>query len=1079
LNCSSCGRGNPEGARFCAYCGTSLEPARPASAGERKYATVVFADVAGSTALSERLDPEDWAEIMNGAFAFLNASVTSYGGTVGRLMGDAILAFFGAPDALEEHAVRAVHAALAMQAAADSYGATIRSQYGLEFHIRVGIATGHLVYASVGDAAKAEYTAMGDTANVAARLQSLATPGSVLVDAETEALTRPAFEFDQLGASQLKGKAEPVEVYRVVAPRLRGSAGEVAAPLVGREAEVEMLVAQIRAGTSGAGGAVLVVGEAGVGKSRLLAEVLRNADPLGEGPRWVEGRAVSYGQAATYHAWRGAIRALLGLGETTAGAGPGDQDERQRVGEALTKLAIGETHARILEHLAGFEVKVAFDTQSQPGEVAPAEEGRADAVAEAVRALLLAVANESPFVLALEDLHWADGASVDLLVAVADTVRDAPLTMVVAMRPERSVPAERIEVRLRATLGDAFEFVQLAPLDGSQADALLAQLPAAAALPDETRARIVRKSDGNPYFLEEIVRDLIDSGRLVHDGQAWTAAGGIEDVHIPDTLLGVLTSRIDRLPKDAKHVAQTASVIGRTFAAPVLTGMYAVAPEGDRVGAIEPHLATLSREELVRELDARSSGIYRFKHALSQEAAYASLLHRRRRELHRRTLDVLETLYGDGSDVHAAELAFHALRAEDWDRAARWSDVAAHGAMQVYALHDALEHATNAIESLERLDDPDAERIVRATLDWVDVSVRALQHEQPGPRQALLGRVERAESIARALGHDDLLARVLVHKGNVLMLSGFPGTAYASLEEASNISLDLEQEPLFLLPFFVATERMVDRDPRQAALKMQEIIALAKRHGNRGFQAHAQAARALALARLGNEAEARAEVENALTLGPTSGSRIKEADVNIVAAIVYLELGDLARAEELSELGAGQALNAGGMECACAGYFAHGMTQLTIDRLPEASRAFRRSVEVGGNHSMKTFVNLSEAGAALTRLKNGDDRAVAELEAALANAASLQDAYGTAMLQRILGEHYLAAGEQGRAADLLHGAARYYRSAGMTPSLVSVVPTAVEALERSGDVAKANELRDWLDPERPDSDRPASRPPDL
>lgn len=1053
MTCPSCGRTSAEGTRFCAYCGSRLAPSHLAG-GERKYATVLFADVTGSTALSERLDPEDWAEIMNGAFAFMNASVTAYGGTVGRLMGDAILAFFGAPDALEDHAERAVHAALAMQTAATAYGETLRIQFGIDFRIRVGIATGLVVYASVGDSAKAEYTAMGDTANVAARLQGLAEPGAVLVDGETESLVRRAFEMERVEVSQLRGKAETVAVFRVVRLRAHADALQVVAPLVGRETEVEALVARVRAGGAGSGSIALIVGEAGVGKSRLLAEVRDRADARGEAIPWIEGRALSYGQAATYHPWRSAIRALMGLDESAVRPHASGEEERRLLGNALRRRSVPDQHVPLLEHLAGIEPAEHVEAPRRA-----ADGSRADHVASAVRALLQAAALASPLVLVLEDLHWADGASVDLLVGVADVVRAAPLTMLVAMRPERSAPAWRVKARLQDELGDAFAEVHVKPLGGSDADALLALLPAAAALPDSMRARIARKSDGNPYFLEEIVRDLIDSGRLVHEGAGWRAIGDVEDVDIPDTLLGVLTARIDRLPKDTKHVAQTAAVIGRTFAAPVLTGIYASAPPGERVADLEPHLATLSREELVRELDGPARRTYRFKHALSQEAAYASLLLRRRREIHLRTLDVLEEIYREGRDGHAAELAFHALRAEDWDRAARWSDVAGERSMRVYAVSEALEHFTNALESLERMAAPDPECIVSATITWLDVSVRALRHEHLGPRQALLERADRAEAFARRLGHEDLLARVLVHKGNVLVLSGFPETAYPLLEEASNIAIDLEHEPLFLLPFFIATERMVDQDPRRAAKQAQEIIELAQQHGNRGLEAHAHAVRALALARLGAHAEARAGVETALAMGPTSGSRIKEADVNIVAGMVYLELGEQDRAVALSELGARQALDVGGMECACAGFYAHGMSQLTVDRLPEASASFRTSAKLGADVSMKTFVNLAEAGSAYTRLREGDLTAVTQVETALANALALRDAYGTALLQRLLGEHYLRRGEAPRAAELLRAAVAYYDSAGMTPDLIRIAPTAADALEQVGDAAEASALR--------------------
>src|SRR5919199_2599620 len=301
MNCPRCQTANPEGARFCLNCGNRLEaPARVD--GERKYVTVLFADVVGSTGLGERLDPEQFAEIMNGAFAFLNASVTKYGGTVARLMGDAVLAFFGAPLTHEDDAERAVRAGLEIQVAAKEYGQTIKANYGLDFNVRVGINTGLAVLAVVGDEIKTEYTAMGDTTNLAARLQSAALPGTVLISAETYHLVKNLFDFNPRGAIEVKGKSAPIETYEVLAPKavpgkVRGLEG-VTSPLVGRAAEFQLLREKLEDVRQGRGSLVAIIGEAGLGKSRLLAEVRKLATADSRSPvAWLEGRALSYEQA--------------------------------------------------------------------------------------------------------------------------------------------------------------------------------------------------------------------------------------------------------------------------------------------------------------------------------------------------------------------------------------------------------------------------------------------------------------------------------------------------------------------------------------------------------------------------------------------------------------------------------------------------------------------------------------------------------------------------------------------------------------------------------------------------------------
>src|SRR5215208_6414473 len=317
MNCPNCKMANPEGAKFCLNCGNQLE-AHLRVEGERKYVTVLFADVVDSTGLGERLDPEQVAEIMNGAFAFLNASVKKYDGTIARLLGDAILAFFGAPVAHEDDAERAVLAGLDIQAAAREYAEEVRRTYGVDFQVRVGINTG---LAAVGDEIRTEYTAMGDTTNVAARLQSAAEPGSVLISADTYHLVKQLFELKSRGGAMVKGKSAPIVTYEVLAPRVvpgkvRGLEG-LASPLVGRAAEFKLVNYKLNEGREGRGSFVAVNGEAGLGKSRLLAEV---SDSAKSGPQvaWLEGRALSYEQAVTYFPWRQVIRQAIGAKEGEA-----------------------------------------------------------------------------------------------------------------------------------------------------------------------------------------------------------------------------------------------------------------------------------------------------------------------------------------------------------------------------------------------------------------------------------------------------------------------------------------------------------------------------------------------------------------------------------------------------------------------------------------------------------------------------------------------------------------------------------------------------------------------------------------
>src|SRR5918992_5216450 len=575
MNCPNCQSVNPDGARFCLNCGNQLE-AQVRVDGERKYVTVLFADVVDSTGLGERLDPEQVAEIMNGAFAFFNASVKKYDGTVARLLGDAILAFFGAPVAHEDDAERAVREGLDIQAAAREYAEAVRRNYGGDFAIRVGVNTGLAVLAAVGDEIRTEYTAMGDTTNVAARLQSAAEPGSVLISADTYHLVKQLFELRSRGGAMVKGKSAPIVTYEVLAPRavpgkVRGLEG-LTSPLVGRTAEFKLVNDKLNEVREGRGAFVAVIGEAGLGKSRLLAEV---SDSAKSGPQvaWLEGRALSYGQAVTYYPWRQVIRQAIGAQE-----GEAPETVREKLHSDPACGSIPESDPGYLEVVLSVESNATL-------KAVKALEGDAlvEHIAAAIRGYLRARADLMPTVIVLDDLHWADTASLELLLNVAGLVEDLPLLIICLLRPDKGAPSWSAIERARSELGARYNEIFLEPLDAAQAQELLGNLLYIEDLPESVRDLILRKSEGNPFFVEEVIRTLIDSGYIVRENSHWRAIREIANVTIPDTLTGVLSARIDRLPESTKHVAQTAAVLGRIFAQRALTTVCAAAPPPERI----------------------------------------------------------------------------------------------------------------------------------------------------------------------------------------------------------------------------------------------------------------------------------------------------------------------------------------------------------------------------------------------------------------------------------------------------------------------------------------------------------------
>jgi class 3 adenylate cyclase len=544
-------------------------------AGERKIVTALFADVVGSTALAEQMDPEDWTAIMNQAFDRLSSVIIEYEGTIARLMGDALLAFFGAPVAHEDDPERAARASLDLIQAAREYGEEVRRNYGIKFEIRIGLNTGQVVVGSVGSDLKYEYTAMGDAVNLAARMQSAARPMTVLITANTYRFIAPVFDCEDLGQIEVKGKSEPVQAYEVrglkaTPGRLRGlELAGLESPMVGRDRELAALLQLTGAVRAGLGRVAVVSGEPGLGKSRLIAEwkaaaASSAADAAGRQPLgWAEGKCLSYGQGLAYHLLLDLLRSLLGVS-----AAASEPDTRAAL-ERLTNDLLGEQALDVfpyLGHLLSLQLEGAaldrvrmLDPQALQAQYL-----------SALRQLLRAVSARQPQVLVFEDIHWADPSSTDLLTKLMPLTAEAPLLFCFVTRLDRDAPGWRLVTAAREVTGAGLTELTLNPLSDADSQQLVTNLLEIEALPERTRALILKKAEGNPFFVEEVIRMLIDRGAILKKGDAWEAGKEIGDVEIPDNLHGLLLARIDRLPEETKRTLRVASVIGRQFSVKVL-----------------------------------------------------------------------------------------------------------------------------------------------------------------------------------------------------------------------------------------------------------------------------------------------------------------------------------------------------------------------------------------------------------------------------------------------------------------------------------------------------------------------------
>ena len=663
-------------------------PAGRGIQGERRTITILFCDVTGSTAFAEDLDPEEWAEIMNEAFEYMIQPVSKYDGTVARLMGDGILAFFGAPVAHEDDAQRAILAGLDILDGIQDFRRKLLDEYSRDFNVRVGVNTGPVVVGDVGTDSAGEYTAMGDAVNLAARMEQTASPGTVQISEETQKLVAPLFDLEPLGEIEIRGKSEPVTAYRVLrhraAPgRLRGIEG-LSAPLIGRSAEFEALQSLLVRAREGRGGIASIIGEAGLGKSRLLEELRAE---WGNDSTWVVSRGVSYDTTRPYALFHHRILQVFEIE---------DRDPPALIREKIARAPSGyPPHLHAL--LAGtIETLVAIEGDASQ------LQGRdsRDQVFDACHQMWEAAASDSPTVMVIDDLQWSDRPSTEVLIDLLRLVERVPLLVLCAFRPERQSPAWRFKQAAEADYPHVYTEVNLGPLSDGDVNDLLNNLLPIADLPEEGRQVILEKTDGNPFFVEEIIRTLIDSGAVVRDDDAgvWRAVKDIELSTIPDNLQGLIISRVDRLDEDARRAIQMASIVGRNFQWSVLEIIW------DSDVPIDKQLNTLQRAALITETARLPEREYTFIHDLTREAVYASVLRRRCRQFHGMVGNAIETLFSERIEEHAHRLAYHFSEAADYERALKYSTMAGDQALKMQASHEAASHYSRAIEIANSLD---------------------------------------------------------------------------------------------------------------------------------------------------------------------------------------------------------------------------------------------------------------------------------------------------------------------------------------------------------------------------------------
>ncbi len=936
IQCPSCGRRNPAGQKFCHGCASPLTAsARPdgperdpraytpkhladkiltsrsALEGERKQVTVLFADVQRSMDLQQQMDPESWHGIIEPLLGILADGVHRFEGTVNQYTGDGVMALFGAPIAHEDHAQRACYAALQLREQARGYTEEVKRSQGVSFGVRIGLNSGEVVVGKVGDDLRMDYTAHGFTASLADRMQRLADPGTVYLSDRTQPLVEGYFQVRDLGDFEIQGVAEPIRVHELegvgsARTRLDISRARGFSRFVGRHDEMTILEAALHRAVEGHGQVVGVVGEAGVGKSRLCAQFVERC--RAKGTRVLEAHCSVYGKAVSLLPIRELLRDSFGISEQDS-----DQLAREKIAGRLFLLdeAFRETLPLV------FDLLGVPDPDRRGPQIDP--EARQRQLFAFVRRLVQAQSEQEPAVLFFDDLHWIDAASDGFLAQLVEATGSTRTLLLVNFRPEYAPDWTRKSY---------YQQLPITPLGPEEVAEMVAALlgsdDSVAPLP----ALIQEKTGGNPFFTEEMVQSLVESGALEGERGAYRVVRSIGDLEVPGTVQALLTARIDRLPEQEKQVLHTAAVTGRIFREPILRGVLEL-PAPDLAAS----LSALLGAEFIYEEAFYPEAEYAFKHPLTREAAYQSQLRGRRARTHGAVARAIEDLDSEKLDERAALLSHHWEAAGEGVEAARWNQRAALWAGRTNRAEE-LRHWQKVLDLLEA--EPASEEVralsLRACASMLVLGVRqglpseeaaavfrrgsalaeaaddarslALLHADYGEFLArndadLRGSIQRSRqgvSLAGRTQDQRLLLQVTASLAVVLWRAG----RYREGQELTRRVIERESEDLlFSFPGIRLADAMLTAwlgRPREAAQRLEQLVASAFSRGDFYYQTQGHFWTALCSVFLGDAERAMHHAQLAMLAAEKDGTNQSLSVANQALGGAHALLGDWAQA---------------------------------------------------------------------------------------------------------------------------------------------------------------------------------------
>ncbi len=739
MKCSKCQAENPEGMKFCVECGKKLEiicskcgfsnsptfkfcgecghdlglPSKPIPKelsfdekltkiqkylpggltekilaqrgrieGERKQVTVLFCDMENFTPLVEKLGHEEAFILMDKVYEILIHKVHEFEGTVNDLSGDGMMALFGAPIALEDAPQRAIRSALAIHREITQFSDRMKEEKGIPtIRMRAGIHTGPVVVGALGNDLRVQFTAVGNTVNLASRVQNLADPGTTYVTEDTFKLTEGFFRFEALGEKKVKGKEEPVRVYQVIAPSTRRTKFDVSAergltPFIGRERELELLLDGFQRAKLGKGQAFSIISEAGVGKSRLLYQFRKAV--ANEDVNFLEGKCLSYSRGAAYHPVIDTLKSTFDIQE-----GEGDSEIKEKVKRGLEIMKVDE--ASTLPYL----LELLSVKDSGIDQISMSPEAKKDRINEAIKRIVLKGSELRPLIIAFEDLHWIDKSSEDVVRSHLESIPGARVLLIFTYRPE-----------FVHTWGSKSYHNQLTlhRLSNRESLEMLTSILGTREIEKSLEEIILEKTEGVPFFIEEFIKSLRDLKIIERKDNSYRLSKDVYQLTIPSTIQDVIMARVDSLPERAKEVLQTGSVIEREFSYPLISRVTGL-PEKELLS----YLSALKDSELLYERGIYPQSNYIFKHALTREVVYDSILAKRKKKLHEEIGNAIEQLYKDNLSEHFEVLAEHFFLSENYLKSSEYSRLAGRKAEKTASLNDAITYTKKRVTSLERL----------------------------------------------------------------------------------------------------------------------------------------------------------------------------------------------------------------------------------------------------------------------------------------------------------------------------------------------------------------------------------------